>query len=120
MVIYTNTLLIIHTNTLLIIHTDVLNHIMYLIQVRKLESGCACNNGTTAVEYTMHVRYKQLTSFLILHRLPPGYLVNNGSAINYRAVLCDGTEATLSQCSHSTNITGCNHTYDAAVVCRQS
>lgn len=60
------------------------------------------------------------TKCLILYRLPPAYLVNNGSAIHYSAVRCDGTEATLSQCSYSTNTTECDHTWDAVVVCRQS
>eukprot|EP00731_Ephydatia_muelleri_P010183 Em0005g769a len=40
--------------------------------------------------------------------------------INYKAVRCNGTETSLSQCSHSKTTTGCTHASDAAVVCRQS
>eukprot|EP00731_Ephydatia_muelleri_P010237 Em0005g823a len=40
--------------------------------------------------------------------------------INYKAVRCNGTETSLSQCSHSETTTGCTHASDAAVVCRQS
>lgn len=52
--------------------------------------------------------------------LPLPYLVNNGSGINYRDVFCNGTETSLSQCPHSINTTGCDHSFDAVVVCRQS
>eukprot|EP00731_Ephydatia_muelleri_P010238 Em0005g824a len=40
--------------------------------------------------------------------------------INYKAVSCNGTETSLSQCSHSETITGCTHASDAAMVCRQN
>ncbi|KAL5493877.1 hypothetical protein EMCRGX_G015111 [Ephydatia muelleri] len=52
--------------------------------------------------------------------LPPYYTVNLTTPINYKAVRCDGTEESLSLCSHSETTTGCTHASDAAVVCRQS
>eukprot|EP00731_Ephydatia_muelleri_P010222 Em0005g808a len=52
--------------------------------------------------------------------LPSKYAVNPATPINYKAVRCNGTETSLSQCSHSETTTGCTHASDAAVVCRQS
>eukprot|EP00731_Ephydatia_muelleri_P010229 Em0005g815a len=53
-------------------------------------------------------------------KLPSTYAVNPATPINYKAVRCNGTETSLSQCSHSETTTGCTHASDAAVVCRQS